>query len=85
MSGKVVNPSMREKVERARRYFLRQVTTPAKDKDSELYEELGNLAEAVEEMASLLDQQKVHIEEVRHGMGLHLEAAGPVPHTRRTR
>jgi hypothetical protein len=85
MTPKVVNPSMREKMERARRYFIERAGERSKDADAELYEELGNLAEAVEEMASLLDHQKIQLEEVRQGIGHHLEEIGSVPHTRRAR
>jgi hypothetical protein len=84
MTGPVVNPSMREKMERARRFFIERAGE-TRDADGALYEELGNLAEAVEEMASLLDHQKIQLEEVRQGIGHHLEVTGPVPHTRRVR
>jgi len=85
MSGEVVNPSMNERLEQARRYFIRRADGPVKVADAELFEELRSLTESVEEMASLLELLKVQIDDVRRGTGRHLEETGSVPHARRSR
>ncbi len=84
MTGNVVNPSMREKLEEARRFFSGRAAAKAKSQDAQLYEELRKLAESVEEIASLLHLQKIQLDQVRHGVGLHLEGAAAAPHTRRS-
>lgn len=79
------NPTIGERIERARHFFAKRATGPARADDGELYEELRNLAESVEDMASLLEHQKIQVEELRRGIGHHLEETGSVPHARRSR
>ena len=85
MTGKVTNPSIAERAVRARHFFSRRASEPARADDAGLYEELSHLAESVEDMASLLGHLKIQVDELRRGIGHHLEGTGSVPHARRSR
>lgn len=81
MAEHVTHPSITERMERARRLF--QERALAKGGDRELYEALEDLAICHEDLKSTMDYLKVQLDEVRRGVGHHLESVGTVPHTRR--
>lgn len=69
----------------ARRFFKERAALEKTEQARALYEHLHQVVVSLEETASLVAHLQVQLDEVRHGVGLHLESAGPVPHTRRTR
>lgn len=83
MKATSVKPSIQEAVDASRQFLFDRAANAVKADERELYRHLQGLAESVEELASLQEDVKIQLEEVRHAMGLHLERSGPVPHTRR--
>lgn len=72
-----------ETMQRARRFFVERASSETTKEGRELCEHLHRVVESLDETASLVAHLQVQLDEIRHGMGVHLEGAGPVPHTRR--
>lgn len=75
--------SVDEKMERARSLFSERAEHAATPEERSANEALADLAESIQENVRLLEHLRVQLDEVRHGVGMHLEVAGPVPHTHR--
>jgi hypothetical protein len=84
-STQVEKVPVHEAMQRARGFFKEHAASQKTEQARALYEHLHQVVASLEETASLVAHLQVQLDEVRHGMGLHLESAGPVPHTRRTR
>lgn len=76
-------PTMHETLAQARTYFAERAESEANDDRRELYDQLRHVVDSLRETASLVAHLKTQVEEVHHGMGMHLERTGSVPHTRR--
>lgn len=80
---KAKNPPIHDALLQARRYFGERAASETNDEARELCDQLRRVVESLEETTSLVAHLKIQVDEVRHGMGLHLEGTGSVPHTRR--
>ena len=79
MNEQVMNPSISERLERARTFFVQRGI----QRDPELYDELRQLVDCVEDLERMVVYLGVQLEDMRRGVGRHLENTGRVPHTRR--